>query len=446
MVAAGIWLGGLLPLARLIGDLPADRAGVAAWRFSPLGIVCVLVMAVTAYVQGEELVGGVPGLVGTAYGSLAAIKLGLFLVLIVLAAYNRFRLTPRISAGSHDAVRSLRLSIALEALIGIAIVMTAARLGGLYPGAHEQAEWPFAWRLELSNALDPDLRGEILPALAGLAAAVLIGAASMFWRRARLAGLTVAVIGAVLTVPHLELLLVPAYPTSFYESLTDFAAGSIVRGGTLFARNCVACHGADGRGDGPAGKGLRIPPADLTSDHIWAHSDGELFWWLAHGIEDPEGGLAMPGFASLSASDRWSLIDFVRAHAAGAEMAAQHRWPFPVLAPGIAAACSGGRVLSNDDLQGAMWRVVFGTTAPPAAIPTILLASHPVAGACVADDEASRQAFALVAGIGVEDTDGTQILIDGAGWLRSVAAPGQALDLAAAAKPLPAPSGGHHHH
>lgn len=35
-------------------------------------------------------------------------------------------------------------------------------------------------------------------------------------------------------------------------------------GRALFQDNCVACHGAEGRGDGPAAAGLDRRPADLT--------------------------------------------------------------------------------------------------------------------------------------------------------------------------------------
>ena len=55
--------------------------------------------------------------------------------------------------------------------------------------------------------------------------------------------------------------------------------------------------------------------------HIWKHTDGEMFWWLTHGIDDPEGGMVMPGFANaLSVDDRWALIDYVRAHNAALAM------------------------------------------------------------------------------------------------------------------------------
>ena len=36
-------------------------------------------------------------------------------------------------------------------------------------------------------------------------------------------------------------------------------------GGLLFAENCVACHGASGRGDGPLATSLDPAPADLTT-------------------------------------------------------------------------------------------------------------------------------------------------------------------------------------
>jgi mono/diheme cytochrome c family protein len=35
-------------------------------------------------------------------------------------------------------------------------------------------------------------------------------------------------------------------------------------GAELFHRHCAACHGEEGRGDGPVASELRTPPADLT--------------------------------------------------------------------------------------------------------------------------------------------------------------------------------------
>jgi len=37
-----------------------------------------------------------------------------------------------------------------------------------------------------------------------------------------------------------------------------------VEGKDLFRAHCAACHGTDGRGNGPAASGLKVKPADLT--------------------------------------------------------------------------------------------------------------------------------------------------------------------------------------
>jgi len=39
---------------------------------------------------------------------------------------------------------------------------------------------------------------------------------------------------------------------------------SDVSGGASFKAYCTACHGIGGKGDGPAAKALKTPPADLT--------------------------------------------------------------------------------------------------------------------------------------------------------------------------------------
>jgi mono/diheme cytochrome c family protein len=119
-------------------------------------------------------------------------------------------------------------------------------------------------------------------------------------------------------LPHFDLLFIEAYPTSFYRSPTGFSAESIAAGASLYPIYCADCHGPGGRGDGPAARGLGIPPADLTAQHVREHGDGVMFWWLAHGIVSAEGRVAMPGFADVLSDEQiWNLIDFVRARAAG---------------------------------------------------------------------------------------------------------------------------------
>src|SRR5512139_1054715 len=45
-------------------------------------------------------------------------------------------------------------------------------------------------------------------------------------------------------------------------------------GRTLYSDHCAGCHGASGRGDGPAADSMRRPPTDLTG---YAHANGGVF-------------------------------------------------------------------------------------------------------------------------------------------------------------------------
>jgi mono/diheme cytochrome c family protein len=225
--------------------------------------------------------------------------------------------------------------------------------------------------------------------------------------------------------------MVEAYPTSFQTSATGFSAASIAQGEALFKQHCVVCHGPDGQGDGPAASGLRIRPADLTQAHILAHSDGEMYWFLTHGIDDPEGGRAMPGFAdALSPEDRWALIDYVRAHSAGVTIQQDTAFDAPVRAPALPLVCSGVNASNMKDLTGHAVVVFLGNTV--AAVPiqdavTLLvpesdLKPRPIS--CVAADPAAWNAFAVLADLPPDEAGGSEFLIDPDGWLRAVRRPG----------------------
>ena len=107
----------------------------------------------------------------------------------------------------------------------------------------------------------------------------------------------------------LRVVLVDAYPTSYLANPTPSGPSVVQQGEALFRTHCASCHGSEGRGDGPAAAALAGPPADLTAEHVDDHTDGDIFWWLAHGMA----GTAMPGFEqTLSETERWQLIRFVR--------------------------------------------------------------------------------------------------------------------------------------
>ncbi|MGD0461726.1 MAG: c-type cytochrome [Tepidisphaeraceae bacterium] len=84
-------------------------------------------------------------------------------------------------------------------------------------------------------------------------------------------------------------------------------AESIAAGRTLYAQNCVYCHGDTGKGDGPAAVSLTVRPSDLTSPALGELSDGALFWKIS------EGHSPMPAHQRLlSSEDRWTVVNYLR--------------------------------------------------------------------------------------------------------------------------------------
>ncbi len=76
-----------------------------------------------------------------------------------------------------------------------------------------------------------------------------------------------------------------------------------------FEGNCLQCHGASGKGDGPMSGMLKEKPADLTNPSLLsALTDGQIFWILSKGKQP-----VMPAFESkLTPEERWSLVHFLR--------------------------------------------------------------------------------------------------------------------------------------
>jgi mono/diheme cytochrome c family protein len=110
----------------------------------------------------------------------------------------------------------------------------------------------------------------------------------------------------------------PAEYASAQSSRWDDAA-AIARGAQLYQTYCLMCHGADGKGQGPAAKGLPHAPADLTHHFHRAPGDGDayLFWRVSEGgqVEPFKSSKStMPAYKSvLSEEERWDVLAYVHA-------------------------------------------------------------------------------------------------------------------------------------
>jgi cbb3-type cytochrome c oxidase subunit I len=83
----------------------------------------------------------------------------------------------------------------------------------------------------------------------------------------------------------------------------------------LWNTNCAACHGAEGRGDGPAAQWLRPRPADLTQHR---YASGYVFDVLWNGVA----GTSMPAWRDRKPEDLAALADFVQAMSADVDLPA----------------------------------------------------------------------------------------------------------------------------
>jgi copper resistance protein D len=326
LLAAAVWLGTLIPLALLLAE--ARWIGGAGWtavaraatrRFTAVALASVAVLFAAGLVNTWFLAGTVPALLGTEYGHLLLAKIALFAAMVLVAAVNLFRLTPRLAerTGFNFGVTlgQLRRNAYVEAGIGLAVLGIVAVLGIQPPGLHIEPGWPLPFRIdttELSGRVEIILLLLALPFGICLVAGVIHAAAGHYRRAVTpLIGLVLCLAVAWLPLrPAIE----PAYPTTYYAPAEPYAAPSVARGRTLYAENCALCHGAGGRGDGPAAGNLAVRPADLTAPHLFAHPQGDLFWWISNG----RGNGVMPGFAQIMRPDRrWDVINFCRARAAG---------------------------------------------------------------------------------------------------------------------------------
>lgn len=462
LLAAGAWLGGLSPLLVCVMRMPASSAAVVCERFTPVGLVAVGTIAVTALPQAGELIGGLPQLFGTQYGHMALIKLGLFALALSLACVNRLVLTARLGTVARTARRWLIGSIAIEAVAVSCVVLAASAMASSPPAAHVQPVWPFAWRPSLDTWEEPELRGELVRLLVATTAGVVLIVVSQLFRRLRILALVVAAIAVVPFAPSAKLLLVEAYPTSYMRSPTGFSVDAIVRGQTLFGERCATCHDSQiGTGSG----------ADLSAPHLWGHLDGELFWWITDGVTDPEGAALMPGFGTvLSDDDRWALIDFIRARNVGKQAAETGQWSPPIPAPSTPLNCADSDADSFTDFASRVLIVVIdggpSIAAPAGGAPggvspgevTITVArgaeEEPKKGECVAAAPTAWEAWRVLAGVAATQFTGYRAIVDGQGWLRAWLPPGTTQEKAfaavrdARAHPIAAgarPGGGHHH-
>jgi mono/diheme cytochrome c family protein len=103
-----------------------------------------------------------------------------------------------------------------------------------------------------------------------------------------------------------------AAPQSFdAKSVFVANADNVAKGEALYKANCIACHGENADGKGPAAIALTPPPRNfLSATEKWTYgrSPREVFTAISKGSP----GTGMAGFsAMLKPEDRWAIVHYL---------------------------------------------------------------------------------------------------------------------------------------
>jgi putative copper resistance protein D len=153
LLAAGIWIGALVPLIFLALLAKHSRAmedalalQFALDRFSAIGIWIVAALVLSGILNSWFLIGPSHwrATFTTTYGIVLIVKLGLFGMMLVFAALNRYRLSPALGAAidressTQLPLYAVRSSIFTETALALLVLGAVSLLGTLEPPSSSQ--------------------------------------------------------------------------------------------------------------------------------------------------------------------------------------------------------------------------------------------------------------------------------------------------------------------
>jgi copper transport protein len=132
-LCAAFWLGSLHPLLTALRFEPPGSAHAIFTRFSTIAVAAVALLVAVGVVIAAVQIERVEMLWASTYGRILSAKLGMAVLLLVVAAHNKWWATPFLVTDHASAGRRLRLAIHSEyALFAIILALTGA-LGQIEP-------------------------------------------------------------------------------------------------------------------------------------------------------------------------------------------------------------------------------------------------------------------------------------------------------------------------
>ena len=138
-LAAAGWIGALAVFCLALHpgqEAEGRKLHAALADFSGTGTLLMAAIILTGLINNTFLVGwDLSRAISTSYGQVLAAKLALFVSMLILAAINRYRLTPGLAkqANNDAALANLRRSIGLETMAACAVLALVSWLGTLQP-------------------------------------------------------------------------------------------------------------------------------------------------------------------------------------------------------------------------------------------------------------------------------------------------------------------------
>ena len=138
VLAAGAWLGALLPLLLLLKHVDGTRMGrsavMALRRFSTAGHLAVALVLATGAANTALVLGRLPADWSRPYQALLSAKIALVALMVCLAVVNRYVFVRRISQDRRPAIESVKAVTLIEIGLGASVVGLVAVFGMLEPG------------------------------------------------------------------------------------------------------------------------------------------------------------------------------------------------------------------------------------------------------------------------------------------------------------------------
>jgi putative copper resistance protein D len=298
----------------------------------------------------------------TSSGWLLIAKLTIACLILGMGLHIHFTLLPALARDTDSAPvakRTLRTWVVIEGVFALTLIGAGTVVANSHPPNHAVVhDWPYPFRFSIAGTWGMGMPDVVIRVWIAVIMLILAGGLALLgqlnrWRSSRRLGLPITLASLSLAV-GLPALTVEAYPETYRPTPVPFKAKSIAHAMTIFAENCVPCHGHQAKGDGVLAKTLPKQPVNLlTEPHATMHTPGDFFHWLTNGVP----GTGMPAWGEkFSEEERWDLVNFVHAISRGYEARIINPRVLPnqpyLAPPGFSYATHDGSSGSLKDFRG----------------------------------------------------------------------------------------------